>query len=141
MSCNDMFLYAEVFINAFHSPMSARRLSSDIAERRKRHEPASFFFFVGVGGASSRITWALAPPSPKAETPDRRGAPRFARFQSIDLEATSREASDKSMTGFKVRKWRLGGIRRRFIIIRLLMTPATPAPASRCPMFVLQEPM
>ncbi len=92
-----------------------------------------------TGGASSRITCALVPPTPKALTAARRGWPGSCGHSS-SVVGTRNGPEPKSISGFGRSKCRLGGIRRCSSARTALTSPAIPAAAPRCPMLVLTEP-
>ncbi|CAM5244540.1 hypothetical protein SGRI78S_06053 [Streptomyces griseus subsp. griseus] len=95
---------------------------------------------VGTGalpGASPRATCALVPPYPKLLTPANRGPAGHA----VASVTTSRRSAEKSMRGFGVRKWRLGGMTPWCTASAALTSPSTPAAGSRWPKFVFTEPM
>jgi hypothetical protein len=88
----------------------------------------------GGGGGPSTMC-ALVPLMPKELTPACR-PPSHARSRS----GTSMAVPDRSMRGLSARKCTSGGtmpVRRHSTALR---NPATPAAASRCPMFVFTEP-
>ena len=88
--------------------------------------------------ASSRITWALVPPKPKALTPARRGsAPRGQSRMAVGI---SIGASSSRSSGLTVFRCRCGGIWPCRSISTTLISPAMPAALSRWPMLVLTEP-
>ncbi len=91
-----------------------------------------------AGGASSRMTWALVPETPKADTPVRRG--RSVLGQSTGSVSRRTSPSVQSTLVVGVSTCRVRGRRswRRAWII--LMTPPTPAAAWVWPMFDLSEP-
>jgi hypothetical protein len=81
---------------------------------------------------------ALLPPIPNALTAARRGS----RRPSTRRAGSARKGLDpKSIWGFGDSKYRLGGISRFSRQRTVLMRPATPAAASRWPMFVFTEPI
>ena len=88
-------------------------------------------------GGLSRTAWALAPPKPKELTP--------AKTRPVGSGSRSRGTRSfsfsNSMVGFGVTRCRCGGIILCRSISATLIKPAMPAPASRCPMFVLTEPI
>src|SRR5262245_8431234 len=92
----------------------------------------------GTGG-SARITWAFVPPTPKEETPAQRGVP--LRGHSILPVATWNGERAKSIAGLGRSKPMLGGITPSCSASAVLITPAAPAAAVRCPMFDLMEPI
>ena len=88
----------------------------------------------------SSTTWAFVPDQPKPLTPARSGRPETTG-QSVGVEVTCSGRPSQSIAGLGVRKWRCLGMTPRFIDSTVFMTPATPAAASRWPMFVFTEPI
>ncbi|MNJ44615.1 hypothetical protein D3C77_396710 [compost metagenome] len=85
------------------------------------------------------MTCALVPPIPKELTPARKGcAPRSHFVSSL---FTINGLSEKLILGFGVSKWRLGGICLYRKARAVLIKPATPAAASRCPILVFTDPI
>ncbi|MNV64020.1 hypothetical protein D3C71_1566450 [compost metagenome] len=93
----------------------------------------------GRCGASSTTTCALVPPMPKELTPARRGCAPMGHARASVL--TKNGLAPKSICGLGVSKFRLGGRVACLSAITVLMSPVTPAAASRWPMLVLTEPM
>ena len=90
-------------------------------------------------GASSRMTCALVPANPNELTPATRG--RLLRSQGIVSLTTSTASWSHGMCGDGFSKCRcLGRVSCSSDRITL-MTPAIPAAASRCPIFVFTEPI
>jgi hypothetical protein len=88
-----------------------------------------------TAGASSRMTWALVPESPKAETParrdsHRRGGPKARGIDDVDGE---RVPLDQGIAWGRVEG---GGRASWWREATILATPARPAAASRWPMLV-----
>jgi hypothetical protein len=75
---------------------------------------------------------------PKLLTPARRGD--SPRAHSRNRALTKNGLSAKLIFGFGLTKCRLGGINLFSSMSTVLMSPATPAAASRWPMLVLTEP-
>ena len=90
-------------------------------------------------GVSSKTMCALVPPSPKELIPALRGFLPF--FQSLNWSFTKKGVFAKSIWGLGVLKCRFFGSFACFKAKTVLMIPATQAPASRCPILVLTEPM
>ena len=112
----------------------ARRSGCDAAVSAARPGTAA--------GASSRMTWALVPERPKAETPARRGLPSSWRAQGArgidDVDGERRPSRCGGLRGVGVQgrgQERRGAGRRRS-----WRRPARPAAASRWPMLVLSAP-
>ena len=91
----------------------------------------------GIAGASSRITCALVPPMPNELTPARRGS--LSAGQGVARVLTKK--GPKSIRGFGRSKWRLGGRIPSRRASTVLIRPAAPEAASRCPMLVFTDPM
>ncbi len=91
-----------------------------------------------VGGASSRMTWALVPLTPKEDTPARRGRPFVSHV--LGSLSSSTAPSVQSMCGEGVSACRVAGRTPLRIAMTILMTPATPAAAWVCPRLDLMEP-
>ena len=93
-----------------------------------------------AAGASSSTTCALVPPMPNELTPARRGAGRRGPLAKRDRRR--RTALDaKSICGFGRSKCRLGGSLPCSSARTVLISPATPAAASRWPTLVFTDPM
>ena len=60
--------------------------------------------------------------------------------QLSSVVGTRKGSWSNSIFGFGSSKWRLGGICRFLMHIAALMSPATPAAASMCPIFPFTEP-
>ena len=92
------------------------------------------------GGASSSTTCALVPPMPNELTPARRGVPLVShgRARRVDEE---RARARIRCADWASSKCRLGGSSPCLSASAALISPATPAAASRWPMLVLTEPM
>ncbi len=90
-------------------------------------------------GASSTMTWALVPPTPKELTPARRGRP--LRCQGRDSVLTKKGLFSKSICGFGFVKCSDGGRMPFSSASVVLMRPVTPEATSRWPKFVFAEPM
>ncbi len=80
------------------------------------------------------------PPIPNALAPARRGKSGDASH-GTSCVGTKKGLDPKSIWGFGDSKYRLGGISRFSRQRTVLMRPATPAAASRWPMFVFTEPI
>ena len=92
-----------------------------------------------AAGASSTMTWALVPLNPNALTAARRG--RSPRGHGRSSTRAPRSASMPSRCAATARRSAGGaGSASCWRASTILMTPAMPAAASRCPMFVLTEP-
>ena len=85
------------------------------------------------------MTCAFVPPMPNELTPARRG--ESPSLHALSFVLTKKGLLAKSMFGFSFSKCRLGGSCLCLSVCTVLIKPATPAAASRCPMFVLTEPM
>jgi len=94
---------------------------------------------VSLGGASSKMAWALVPPIPNELTAARRGVP--LPLHSVSFVLTKNGLFSKSILGLGLLKWRLAGIFPWCNVNTVLIKPVTPAAVSRCPMLVLAEPM
>ncbi len=91
-----------------------------------------------AGGASSRTTWALVPPKPKELTPARAGPSWSGQGTARVGISYGRVAG--SMAGLRFSRLMWGGMVRCLRLRTVLISPATPAADSVCPMFVLTEP-
>ena len=89
-------------------------------------------------GASSRITCALVPLTPKEDTPARRG--RSDTGQSRALVSSSTWPASQSTCGEGASTCSVGGSTPCRSACTILITPATPAAAELCPMFDLIDP-
>ncbi len=89
-------------------------------------------------GASSTITWALVPLTPKEETPARRGSSPLSQGRASVRSSTP--PSDQSTWGVRSSTCSVfGSVPCRMAMI-ILMTPAAPAAAWACPMFDFTDP-
>ena len=88
-------------------------------------------------GAASTTTWQLVPPRPNELTPAIFGETSGHGSRAI---WTRSPRSSSGISGFGCSKLRLGGISPRPSARTALISPAAPAAASRCPMFVFAEP-
>ncbi|PSK43397.1 hypothetical protein B0E38_07854 [Streptomyces sp. 111WW2] len=89
-------------------------------------------------GGSSRITWALVPLTPKADTPARRGAPVSGQGRASVSNSTAPASQSTIGVGsstFSV----FGRIPWRIAMI-ILITPPAPAAATVCPMLDFSDP-
>src|SRR5688500_18250509 len=111
---------------------------SDLPENSKRLYSLSFIVLSRLG-ASSKTTCAFVPPMPNELTPA--FLKLFPRVQSRNWVFTKNGLLLKSMFRFGFVKWRLGGICLFFRERTVLIKPATPAAASKCPIFVFTEPI
>ena len=88
---------------------------------------------------SSNTMWAFVPEIPNEFTPARRGhSPRLGHSMASVVTRTGRRS--QSRLGLGSLKCRCFGITPDFTTIAALMSPATPAAASRWPTLVLTEP-
>ena len=85
-------------------------------------------------------TCALVPDHPNPLTPAVGGWSSWSG-QGVGSAVTRNGSRSQSISGFGVRKCRCLGMTPCFIARMVLMTPATPAADSRCPMFVFTEPI
>ena len=122
--------------NSFWAEVTALGVRPETRSRSQGRLPLSS----SLGGASSRITQALVPPTPKAFTRALSGVP-FTRSHSLSCVLTKKGLLGKSILGFGSLKWRLAGnlrcFRQRAVLIRL----AAPEAMSVCPMLLFTEPM
>ena len=120
---------------------SAPRATGQTAAKA-RHAVLRCRLPVGVAracGASANTTCAFAPPKPKELTPAS-ARPPFSG-QAVRFCATRSGRLSNGMFGLGSVKFRLGGIIRWRMAKATLISPATPAAASRWPMLVLTEPI
>ncbi|CAM3232339.1 hypothetical protein STAL104432_17095 [Streptomyces albus] len=92
----------------------------------------------GSGPASSRITCALVPPIPNADTPARRGRP--VRGHGLASVSSRTVPADQSTSGDGVSACRVRGIVPCRSASTILITPAVPDADWVCPMFDLSAP-
>src|SRR4051812_30810789 len=92
----------------------------------------------GPSGACSRTTCPTVPPYPKLDTAARRTSPRTGH--GVSVSTTRKPLVLHGMFGFGSANTAFGGIAAGWRESTPLITPATPAPASRCPMLPLIEP-
>ncbi len=91
------------------------------------------------GGACSRTTWTLVPPMPTELTPARRGPYSGSGHGSASVTTWNGESS-RASSGCARPAPAVGAMTACSSIRTVLMTPATPAAASRWPMFAFTEP-
>ena len=95
---------------------------------------------LALGGACSRMTWALVPLTPNDDTPARRGSvgrrPRPSSAENLDgpRRPVHLRGGAVADAGWRApRPFRIAST--------ILIIPATPAACCECPMFDLTEPM
>src|SRR5690606_20194404 len=116
---------------------SSSRAAAVLAETRRTCQdlpPAAG----GRAPGSSRTTCALVPPIPNELTPARRGAGPAGQGRSAVLTWNGLEGDSAA---FGCSTCRLGRSAPRPSESAALISPATPAAVSRCPRFVLIEPI
>ena len=87
-----------------------------------------------------RPMWAFVHDQPNPLTPASGG--RSERVgHAVGVAVTCNGSRSQSIAGLGCRKCRCFGMSPRFVARTVLMTSATPAAGSRCPMLVLTEPM
>ncbi len=87
---------------------------------------------------SSMITWALVPLTPNAEMPARRGPPLSG--QVLASVSSSTAPDSHSTNGVGASTCSVFGSTPCRIACTILITPPTPAAATECPMFDLNDP-
>ena len=92
------------------------------------------------GPYASSTRWAFVPDTEKELTAARRGRPAVSGHTASSAVTRTGSASH-AIRGFGVWKWRCFGMTPRRMASRTLITPATPAAASRCPTFVFTDPI
>ena len=98
-----------------------------------------FCCFCGFVLYSSIMAWAFAPPNPKEFTPISKGF--FEAFKDVSEVTTDNLSPSKSIWGFGSLKCNDGGMVLFFKLNITLSKPAIPDAVSRCPKFVLAEPI
>lgn len=91
-----------------------------------------------ASGACSKITWALVPDTPNADTPARLARPAAGHARASSSSRTAPEA--QSTCGEGVPACKVLGSTPCRIAMTVLMIPATPAAACGCPMFDFSDP-
>ena len=124
-------------------PMSsavARRAASLCADSGSTRLPGRVSRSAPAGsvGASSRITCALVPPTPNELTPAQRGAPPGGH--GVSAVGIASRVPSSEMCGLSVEKCTCGGIASCCSASTTLISPATPAAASRWPRLAFAEP-
>ena len=97
--------------------------------------PASSAGPPSAAGTPDSTTWQLVPPTPNEDTP------ACPPGHSSISRTTSRPSSASGMSGWGRVKFRLGGSIPWCAANATLTRPATPAAASRWPMFVFTDPV
>src|SRR4029079_15300862 len=118
--------------------MEARNAASVLADSVNNASLGSPSASLAAGGSSS-TTKAFVPPRPSELTAANRGRSPCDRSQHDVL--TKNGLAAKSILGLGLRKLRLGGIFSFFNARAVLISAASPAVCSRCPIFVLTEPI
>ena len=94
----------------------------------------------GEGAGPSRTRWAFVPERLNELIAARRGRSGTSGH-GVGSAVTRSGSRSQSTRGVGLSKWRCRGITPARIESRTLMTPATPAAASRCPTFVFTDPI
>src|SRR5262249_20769890 len=92
---------------------------------------------LSAAGAASRMTWTLVPPKPNALTPARRCWLAGHDWRCVGI---AKGALLNEICEFSCLKCRCGTISPFCKQSTVLIKPAIPAAASRCPILVLTEP-
>ena len=100
---------------------------------------SGFLSSLSLAMYSSTITWAFAPPKPNEFTPINNGFSDSSN--SVKAVTTDNLSPSKSICGLGFSKCKDGGIALFFKLKITFKSPAIPEAVSKCPRFVLAEPI